>query len=96
MTQETSTVDFVKSFLIAALEEGHDELLTDLFDMYNKVRSKNNLAYTGNIKIDTRQDSVTGGTFYDFNYKNNDVVFGSASSDVISFGNPQDNISATL
>lgn len=96
MTQETSTVDFVKSFLIAALEKGHDELLTDLFNMYNKVRSKNNLAYTGNININTRPDPATGGTFYDFGYNNNDVVFGSASSDTISFSNPLDNVSVTL
>lgn len=85
MTQEqSSSVDFIRHVLIDALDAGYDDVITDLFDLYNKVRSRNNLASVGNIKISTTTDSITGGTLYDF-YRTDNIP-SSMSEDVISFG----------
>lgn len=85
--ETTSTVDFVKSVLIDALDGGYDDILTDLFDLYNKVRNKYNLANVGNIKIDTTKDTITGGTLYNFFSMNDNInIPCGMSDDVISFG----------
>ena len=80
---KTSDVDFVCDVLVDALQQRRSDLITDLFDLYNKVRKRANVASTdpltglGNISINTT-DMSDGYTKYDFSYVNN-------SPDVISF-----------
>lgn len=81
--EKKSDVDFVCDVLVDALQQRRSDLITDLFDLYNKVRKRENVASTdpltglGNINISTT-DVSDGYTKYDFSYVNN-------SSDVISF-----------
>lgn len=88
---KNSDVDFVCDVLIDALQQRRINLITDLFDLYNKVRksersnSINTDPLTGisSISINTT-DMSNGYTKYDFSYDGSNYSFGN-SPDVISF-----------
>lgn len=85
-----SDIDFVRDVLIEALDERRDELVGDLFDLYNRVRERENtpapdpFAGLGNINI-----SSTDGIDYNFataTIGNSDHKFAvTEGQDVISF-----------
>ena len=83
-----SDIDFVRDVLIEALDERRDELVGDLFDLYNRVRERENtpdpdpFAGLGNINI-----STADGIDYNFAAAG-DISIGNslAGQDVISFG----------
>jgi hypothetical protein len=83
-----SDIDFVRDVLIEALDERRDELVGDLFDLYNRVRERENtpapdlFAGLGNINISTTE--TADGTMY--NFAAGDVaITGAEGQDVISF-----------
>ena len=85
-----SDIDFVRDVLIDALDERRDELVGDLFDLYNRVRERENtpapdlFAGLGNINISTTE--TADGTMYNFATAGGDVAIGNTEGqDVISF-----------
>ena len=85
-----SDIDFVRDVLIDALDEHRDELVGDLFDLYNRVRERENtpapdlFAGLGNINISTTE--TADGTMYNFAAAGGDVAIGNTEGrDVISF-----------
>jgi len=81
-----SDIDFVRDVLIDALDERRDELVGDLFDLYNRVRERENtpapdpFAGLGNINI-----SSTDGIDYNFAAAGDVAIGGAEGQDVISF-----------
>jgi len=81
-----SDIDFVRDVLIDALDERRDELVGDLFDLYNRVRERENtsapdsFAGLGNINI-----SSTDGIDYNFAAAGDVAIGNTEGEDVISF-----------
>lgn len=91
MTEEIrSDIDFVRDVLIEALDERRDELVSDLFDLYNRVRERENtpapspFADFGNISISTTD--TDDGTVFDYGAAGDIALSGAEGQDVISFG----------
>ena len=88
-----SDLDFVRDMLLAALDERRDDIVGDLFKMYEEVRNRPTIP-DGNINID--KILTDAGTEYNFNlssdyldetYAAGSVDLGSSvGADVISFG----------
>ena len=84
-----SDIDFVRDVLIDALDERRDELVGDLFDLYNRVRERENtpapdlFAGLGNINISTTD--TADGTVYNFGAAGDVAIGGAEGQDVISF-----------
>jgi hypothetical protein len=90
MSNSRNDLDFIRDMLIMALNEKRDDIVGDLFKMYEQVQNRPTIP-TGDINIDTvtRPD----GTEYNFSLKSDylsevgDITIGnSLSDDVISFG----------
>jgi hypothetical protein len=90
MSNPRNDLDFIRDMLIMALNEKRDNIIGDLFKMYEQVQNRPTIP-TGDINIDTvtRPD----GTEYNFSLKSDylsevgDITIGnSLSDDVISFG----------
>jgi len=84
--QERSDLDFLSDVLIDALQQKRTELVSDLFDLYNKTQNRSTVS-DGNI------DFSTLGGEYNFNLSSDympaaagPVNLSSLSEDVISFG----------
>lgn len=81
-----SDIDFVRDVLIEALDEHRDELVGDLFDLYNRVRERENtpapdlFAGLGNINI-----STADGIDYNFAAAGDVAIGNTEGQDVISF-----------
>jgi len=81
-----SDIDFVRDVLIEALHESRDELVGDLFDLYNRVRERENtpapdpFAGLGNINI-----SSTDGIDCNFAAAGDVAIGNTEGQDVISF-----------
>ena len=84
-----SDIDFVRDVLIDALDERRDELVGDLFDLYNRVRERENtpapdlFAGLGNINISTTE--TADGTMYNFAAAGDVAIGNTEGQDVISF-----------
>ena len=88
-----SDLDFVRDMLLAALDERRDDIVGDLFKMYEEVRNRPTIP-SGNINID--KILTDAGSEYNFSltsdyldetYAAGTVDFSSSvGSDVISFG----------
>ena len=84
-----SDIDFVRDVLIEALDERRDELVGDLFDLYNRVRERENtpapdlFAGLGNINISTTE--TADGTMYNFAAAGDVAIGNTEGQDVISF-----------
>jgi|14_taG_2_1085336.scaffolds.fasta_scaffold09119_2 hypothetical protein len=89
MTKTHSDLDFIRDMLLAALDERRDNIVGDLFKMYEQARIESRPTIpTGNINIDTL--TKPDGTEYNFTLQSDylgDVKIGnSLNNDVISFG----------
>lgn len=88
MTEKTSDLDFVRQTLVTALNEGRDELVGELFKLYENIRQRVNNTpdpltnYSININT-TETDN--GSIKYDF-VAGGDYMIGGINQDVISFG----------
>jgi hypothetical protein len=86
-----SDLDFVRDVLINALDERRDELVGELFELYNKIRESVNTVpdpltnYSININTTETDD---GNIKYDF-VAGGDYMIGGIGQDVISFGDYQ-------
>ena len=88
-----SDLDFVRDMLLAALDERRDDIVGDLFKMYEEVRNRPTIP-DGNINID--KILTDAGSEYNFSltsdyldetYAAGSVDLGSSvGADVISFG----------
>ena len=95
MSEETnefldrSDLDFVRDALIDALDQRRDSLVSELFDLYNRVRERENaptpdpFAGLGNINISTT-DTIDG-TAYNFAAGGDVAIGNTEGQDVISF-----------
>jgi hypothetical protein len=96
MSNSRNDLDFIRDMLIMALSEKRDDIVGDLFKMYEQVQNRPTIP-TGNINIDsfTKPD----GTEYNFTLSSEflsemgDVTIGNfnpssaaLNNDVISFG----------
>ena len=88
--QERSDLDFLSDVLIDALQQKRTELVSDLFDLYNKTQNRSTVS-NGNINID--KVATDTGTEYNFSLSSDympvaagPVDFSSIGDDVISFG----------
>ena len=98
MTKTHSDLDFIRDMLLAALDERRDNIVGDLFKMYEQARIESRPTIpTGNINIDTL--TKPDGTEYNFTLSSDflsemgDVTIGNfnpssaaLNNDVISFG----------
>ncbi|ADO99301.1 hypothetical protein Np050604_202 [Cyanophage S-RIM44] len=91
MSNSRNDLDFIRDMLIMALNEKRDNIIGDLFKMYEQVQNRPTIP-DGNINIDKL---VTGlGTEYNFNLSSeyldssvgNIEIGSSLNNDVISFG----------
>ena len=91
MSNSRNDLDFIRDMLIMALNEKRDNIIGDLFKMYEQVQNRPTIP-DGNINIDKL---VTGlGTEYNFNLNSeyldspagNIELGNSLNNDVISFG----------
>lgn len=89
-----SDIDFVRDVLIDALDERRDELVGDLFDLYNRVRERENTPapdpFTGLGNINISSTDGIDASIFDFAAAGDvaigDVAIGGAEGkDVISF-----------
>tara|TARA_B100000035_G_scaffold122052_1_gene103789 strand:+ start:879 stop:1175 length:297 start_codon:yes stop_codon:yes gene_type:complete len=88
-----SDLDFVRDMLLAALDERRDDIVGDLFKMYEEVRNRPTIP-DGNINID--KILTDAGTEYNFSLSSDylDETYAAGSvdlsssvgADVISFG----------
>lgn len=87
MSNSRNDLDFIRDMLIMALNEKRDDIVGDLFKMYEQVQNRPTIP-TGNINIDTL--TKPDGTEYNFTLSSDyisDVTIGnSLNNDVISFG----------
>ena len=88
-----SDLDFVRDMLLAALDERRDNIVGDLFKMYEEVRNRPTIP-DGNINIDkiltdagTEYNFSLSSDYLDETYAAGSVDLGSGlGADVISFG----------
>ena len=88
-----SDLDFVRDMLLAALDERRDDIVGDLFKMYEEVRNRPTIP-DGNINIDkiltdagTEYNFSLSSDYLDETYAAGSVDLGSSvGADVISFG----------
>ncbi|CZR94174.1 hypothetical protein CDFC105_23896 [Clostridioides difficile] len=94
MGAKTSDIDFVRQTLITALNEGRDELLGELFKLYENVRQRTKNTtdpvtnYRGGISI-TKENTDDGSIRYNFSDypgAGGDYLVSGINHDVISFG----------
>ena len=89
MTEKRSDLDFVSDVLINALNERREDIIPDIYKMYEQIRNRPTIP-GGDINIDkvTKPD----GTEYNFSLTSEylpnaaDMVSFGGSDDVISFG----------
>lgn len=87
MTEKRSDLDFVSDVLINALNERREDIIPDIYKMYEQIRNRPTIP-DGNITIDkiARPD----GTEYQFkltsDYLSPNADYLSPNEDVISFG----------
>lgn len=84
MTQKTSDLDFVRQTLVTALNEGRDELVSELFKLYENIRQRVNPSTNYSININTTETD-NGSIKYDF-VAGGDYIIGGIGQDTISFG----------
>ena len=88
-----SDLDFVRDMLLAALDERRDDIVGDLFKMYEEVRNRPTIP-DGNINIDKiltdagiEYNFSLSSDYLDETYAAGSVDLGSSvGADVISFG----------
>jgi len=100
MPKQNSDLDFIRDMLLAALDERRDDIVGDLFKMYEQVRNRPTIP-AGNIDIDKMVSDLGTDTKYNFTLSSDylDVsgfgsnaaagsvnIPGAMSDDVISFG----------
>ena len=90
MSNSRNDLDFIRDMLIMALNEKRDDIVGDLFKMYEQVQNRPTIP-TGDINIDKLVTDM--GSEYNFNLSSDylgamgDVTIGnSLNNDVISFG----------
>jgi len=91
MSNSRNDLDFIRDMLIMALNEKRDDIVGDLFKMYEQVQNRPTIP-DGNINIDKLVTDM--GTEYNFNLTsdyinqtNGNIEIGnSLNNDVISFG----------
>jgi len=85
MTEKKSDIDFVSDVLINALNEKREDIIPDIYKMYEEIRNRPTIP-DGNITIDkvARPD----GTEYNFKLTSDyfDLSGLQCNQDVISFG----------
>jgi len=94
MTKTHSDLDFIRDMLLAALDERRDDIVGDLFKMYEQARTESRPTIpAGNINIDTV--TKPDGSQYNFTLSSDYIPAAPASinlgnslnnNDVISFG----------
>jgi hypothetical protein len=92
MSNSRNDLDFIRDMLIMALNEKRDDIVGDLFKMYEQVQNRPTIP-TGNIDIDKLVTDM--GSEYNFNLSSDYIPAAPASinlgnslsgQDVISFG----------
>lgn len=91
MSNSRNDLDFIRDMLIMALNEKRDDIVGDLFKMYEQVQNRPTIP-DGNINIDKLVTDM--GSEYNFNLtsdyinqSNGNIEIGnSLNNDVISFG----------
>jgi hypothetical protein len=92
MSNSRNDLDFIRDMLIMALNEKRDDIVGDLFKMYDQVQNRPTIP-TGNIDIDKLVTDM--GSEYNFNLNSDYIPAAPASinlgnslsgQDVISFG----------
>lgn len=91
MSNSRNDLDFIRDMLIMALNEKRDDIVGDLFKMYEQVQNRPTIP-DGNINIDKLVTDM--GSEYNFNLTsdyinqtNGNIEIGnSLNNDVISFG----------
>lgn len=91
MSNSRNDLDFIRDMLIMALNEKRDDIVGDLFKMYEQVQNRPTIP-NGNINIDKLVTDI--GSEYNFNLtsdyvnqSNGNIEIGnSLNNDVISFG----------
>ena len=91
MSNSRNDLDFIRDMLVMALEEKRDDIVADLFKMYEQFQNRPTIP-DGNINIDKLVTDM--GSEYNFNLtsdyinqSNGNIEIGnSLNNDVISFG----------
>ena len=89
MSNSRNDLDFIRDMLIMALNEKRDDIVGDLFKMYEQVQNRPTIP-GGNINIDKLVTDM--GDEYNFNLSSDflsaagDVTINPLNNDVISFG----------
>jgi len=91
MSNSRNDLDFIRDMLVMALSEKRDDIVGDLFKMYEQVQNRPTIP-DGNINIDKLVTDM--GSEYNFNLTsdyinqtNGNIEIGnSLNNDVISFG----------
>ena len=89
MSNSRNDLDFIRDMLIMALNEKRDDIVGDLFKMYEQVQNRPTIP-DGNINIDKLVTDM--GDEYNFNLSSDflsaagDVTINPLNNDVISFG----------
>ena len=89
MSNSRNDLDFIRDMLIMALNEKRDNIIGDLFKMYEQVQNRPTIP-DGNINIDKLVTDM--GDEYNFNLSSDflsaagDVTINPLNNDVISFG----------
>ena len=96
MSNSRNDLDFIRDMLIMALNEKRDDIVGDLFKMYEQVQNRPTIP-DGNINIDKLVTDM--GTDYNFSLSSDYIsdcgnieIGNSLNNDVISFGDYVDNI----
>lgn len=84
MTEKRSDLDFVSDVLIQALNEKREDIIPDIYKMYEEIRNRPTIP-DGNINIDKIISDA--GTEYNFSLTS-DYLPGAAS--MVSFGSAED------